>query len=35
MIPLKKEGKKIHCEEKFCYISKRRFSTDDENKKIP
>ena len=33
MIPLTKEEKKIHCEQKGCYICKKRFSTDDGNKK--
>ena len=33
MIPLTKEKKKIHCEQKVCYICKKSFSTDDGNKK--
>ena len=33
MIPLTKEEKKIHNEQKVCYICKKRFSTDDNNKK--
>ena len=33
MIPLTKEEKKIHCEQKVCYICKKGFSTDDDNKK--
>ena len=32
-IPLTKEDKKIHCEQKVCYICKKGFSTDDDNKK--
>ena len=32
MIPLTKEKKKIHREQKVCYICKKRFSTDDDNK---
>ena len=36
MIPLTKEEKKIHREQKVCYIckKKKRFSTDDNNKKF-
>ena len=33
MIPLTEEEKKIHREQKFCYICKKGFSTDDDNKK--
>ena len=33
MIPLTKEEKKIHREQKVCYIFKKRFSIDDDNKK--
>ena len=33
MIPLTKEEKKIHREQKVCYICKKGFSTDDDNKK--
>ena len=33
MIPLTKEKKKIHHEQKVCYIFKKGFSTDDDNKK--
>ena len=33
MTPLTKEKKKIHCEQKVCYICKKSFSTDDGNKK--
>ena len=33
MIPLTKEENKIHCEQKVCYICKKVFSTDDDNKK--
>ena len=32
MMPLTKEEKKIHCEQKVCYICKKGFSTDDGNK---
>ena len=32
MIPLTKEDKKIHCKQKVCYICKKVFSTDDDNK---
>ena len=32
MIPLTKEKKKIHREQKVCYICKKGFSTDDDNK---
>ena len=33
MIPLTKEEKKIHCEQKVFYICKKGLSTDDDNKK--
>ena len=33
IIPLKKEEKKIHPEQKVCYICKEEFSTDNDNKK--
>ena len=33
MIPLIKEEKKIHLEQKVCYICEKGFSTDDDNKK--
>ena len=33
MIPLTKEEKKIHRRQKNCYICKKRFRTDDNNKK--
>ena len=33
MIPLTKDEKKIHREQKVCYICKKGFSTDDNNKK--
>ena len=33
MIPLTKEENKIHRRQKKCYISKKRFSTDNSNKK--
>ena len=33
MIPLRKKENKIHREEKVCYTCKKRFSTDDGNKK--
>ena len=33
MILLTKEEKKIHREQKVCYIRKKGFSTDDKNKK--
>ena len=32
MIPLTKEEKKIQSKQKVCYICKKGFSTDDENK---
>ena len=32
MIPLTKEEKKIHREQKICYICKKGFSTDDDKK---
>ena len=34
MIPLTKEENKIHCEQNVCYICKKVFSTDDDNKKF-
>ena len=33
MMLLTKEEKKIHREQKICYISKKEFSTDDDDKK--
>ena len=33
MIPLTKEEKKIHREKKVCYICKKGFAIDDDNKK--
>ena len=33
MMPLTKEEKKEHNMQKFCYICKKAFSTDDSNKK--
>ena len=33
MIPLTKEEKKSYCASRRCYICKRKFSTDDSNKK--
>ena len=33
MIPLTKEENKIHCEQKICYICKKRSSADDDNEK--
>ena len=33
MITLTKEEKKMHRRQKKCYICKKRFSTDDNNKK--
>ena len=33
MIPLTKEEKKIHHEQKVCYICEKGFSTDNDNKK--
>ena len=33
MIPLTKEERKIHRKQKVCYICKKEFSTDDNNKK--
>ena len=33
MISLTKEDMEIHNQQKVCYICKRRFSTDDRNKK--
>ena len=34
MIPLTKEEHKMHNERKICFICKKRFSTDDDQKKI-
>ena len=33
MIPLTKKEEKLHNKQKVCYICKKRFSTDDNNKK--
>ena len=33
MIPLTNEKRKLHRMQKVCYICKKRFSTDDDNKK--
>ena len=33
MMPLSSEERKLHCNQKVCYISKNKFSTDD-NKKV-
>ena len=33
MIPSTNEEKKLHCKQKVCYICKKGFSTDDDNKK--
>ena len=33
MIPLTKEEKKMHNDQKVCYICKKKFSTDDKKKK--
>ena len=33
MIPLTKEEEKKHRKQKICYICKKEFSTDDDNKK--
>ena len=33
MIPLTRKEKKMHNKQKYCYIYKKRFSTDDNNKK--
>ena len=33
MIPLTKKEKKMHNKQKVCYVCKKRFSTDDSNKK--
>ena len=33
MITLTKEEKKIHREQKVCYVCKKGFSTDEDNKK--
>ena len=32
MIPLTKEEKKIHREQKVCYIGRKTFSTNDDNR---
>ena len=32
MIPLTKKEEKMHNKQKVCYICKKRFSTDDDNK---
>ena len=34
MIPLTKKEMKMHNRQKVCYICEKRFSTDDNNKKI-
>ena len=34
LVPLTNEEKKLHRKQKVCYICKKRFSTDDDNKKI-
>ena len=34
MIPLKSEEKELHRNQKVCYVCKKGFSTDDDNKKI-
>ena len=34
MIPLTKEEKQVHNEQKVCYICKKIFSTDDDKKEI-
>ena len=33
MIPLTSEERKLYCKQKFCYIWKKEFSSDDDNKK--
>ena len=33
MIALTKEERKTHCEQNICYICKKKFSTDDDNKR--
>ena len=35
MITLTKKEEKMHNKQKVCYTCKKRFSTDDNNKKIP
>ena len=35
MIPLTREQKKRHCEQKFVICAKKGFSTHDDKKKIP
>ena len=32
MVPLRKKEEKMHNKQKFCFICKKRFSTDDNNK---
>ena len=34
MLPLTSEERKPHCKKKVCDICKKRFSTDDDNKKF-
>ena len=34
MMPLTNEEKKLHCKQKVCYICKKRFNADDDNKNI-
>ena len=33
MIPLTREEKELHCNQKVCYICNKGFSTDDDDKK--
>ena len=33
MMPLTNEEKKLHCKQKVCYICKKEFSTNDNDKK--
>ena len=33
MMPLTNKEKKLHCKQKVCYICKKRFNADDDNKK--
>ena len=33
MIPLTSKERKLHSKQRVCYICKKRFSTDDDNKK--
>ena len=33
MMPLTNEDKKLYCKQKVCYICKKGFTTDDDNKK--